>query len=213
LRASYGGNVPPQFPLHRHTDAVTADEAIQFLTSNQHKSFFAMVDMSLPHTCYHTFPSMPAAGIPLQELPAPPLSAVETASSVEQALRKSKDLEHFGDEDRRFIRRAYYTMCEFADRQVLRILETLDALHLAENTLVIYTADHGDFAGDHNCFEKWDTVFSDNLVRVPLLMRLPGNIRPNTRCDAMVELIDLFPTLLEIIQLEYDPRCSSLFPP
>ncbi len=196
-RASYGGVIPDDYPYAEHFDAVTADEAISFFEEASDRPFFALVDISLPHPKYHTFPEMPSAKVPLQEVPKPPVSPVEEVPFVECAIRTSKNLEHLTDDDRRLIRRAYYSMCEFGDRQVARILDALDRLGMAENTLVIYTSDHGDFAGDHNCFEKWDTAFKDSIVRVPLLLRLPGRIPAGGRCDALVELVDLFPTILE----------------
>lgn len=196
-RASYAGAVPADFPLERHFDAVSADEAIGFIEQARGRPFFALVDMSLPHPMYQTYPNMPAAALDLSDIPSPPVPPLENAPFVEQAIRRSKNLEDLTDEDRRLIRRAYYSMCEFADRQVARILDALDRLDLARDTLVIYTADHGDFAGDHNCFEKWDTSFLDGIVRVPLLMRWPGRIPAGLRSSALVELIDLFPTILE----------------
>ncbi len=196
-RASYGGKAPEDFPFHRHIDAVSADETITFLEQSGGRPFFAMVDMSLPHPVYQTYPNMPAAMLDLEMIPAPPVPPLESAPFVERAIRTSKGLEELTDDDRRTIRRAYYSMCEFADRQVARILEAVDRLNLAEDTLVIYTADHGDFTGDHNCFEKWDTSFLDSIVRVPLLLRWPGRIPAGLRSSALVELIDIFPTILE----------------
>lgn len=201
-RANYEGEVPAGFPLDRHADAVTAREACEFVKAADSRPFFALVDMSLPHPCYHTFGGMPVAGRPLDEIPAPPMAPLESMPFVEQALRRSKNLETLSDHDRRVIRRAYWSMCEFADRQVVKILEALDESGQAENTLVIYTSDHGDFAGDHNCFEKWDTSFLECIVRVPLLMRLPGRIPAGRVFNELVELVDCFPTILETMAHE-----------
>ncbi len=198
-RAGYAGEVPADFPLDRHMDAVTAQEAINFIKEADQRPFFALVDMSLPHPCYHTFGSMPVSRRPLDEIPLPPVGRLEAMPFVEQALRRSKNLEGLSDMDRRLIRRAYWSMCEFADRQVAKVLEALDEGGQAENTLVIYTADHGDFAGDHNCFEKWDTSFLEGIVRVPFLLRLPGRVSAGSSFSEMVELIDCFPTILEAI--------------
>lgn len=197
LRAKYQGPVPENYSLDRHPDAVTAREAAEFIGASDSRPFFALVDMSLPHPCYHTFGTMPVAQRPLEEIPLPPSAPLGQMPFLEQALRRSKDLESLSDEHRRLIRRAYWSMCEFADRQVAKILDALDASGKADNTLVIYTADHGDFAGDHNCYEKWDTSFLDSIVRVPLLMRFPGRMAPGAQCQSLVELLDLFPTILE----------------
>ncbi len=200
-RASYQGTVPDDFPFERHFDVVTANEVISFIETSGDRPFFGLVDISLPHPCYQTYSSMPSGRLPLDEIPAPPMRPLEEMPFLEQALRKSKQLEHFSDDDRRLIRRAYYSMAEFADRQVARILDALDRTGKADDTLVIYTADHGDFAADHNCYEKWDTSFLDPIVRVPLLMRLPGKIPAGYRSNAFVELVDFFPTILEGLEI------------
>lgn len=199
-RADYGGPLPPDFPLDRHPDAVSADEMITFLETASELPFFGLLDMQLPHPFYHDYPT-PAATIPLANLPVPPYAPLHEAPPVEQAIRTSKQVEALTDEDRRRVRRAYYTMAEFADQQIARVLHALDRLGLADNTLVIYTSDHGDFAGDHNCYEKWDTSLLDCITRVPLLMRLPGVLPPGRRTAALVELVDLLPTTLELAHI------------
>lgn len=200
-RASFRGRVPDDFPLDRHFDVVTADEAIAFIQAENDKPFFGLVDISLPHPSYVEFGGMPAAQIELNRIPLPPVIPLEQAPFVEQCIRKSKDLEHLSDDDRRRIIRAYYTMCEFADQQVNRILDALEEKGLSENTLVIFTSDHGDFAGEHGCFEKWDTSFLECIVHVPLIMRLPGLFPKGRRVDSFVELIDLMPTLCELLRI------------
>lgn len=202
LRASFLGELPPDFPLERHQDAVTADETIDFIRSADKRPFFAMVDMSLPHPGYFTFTGMPAARLPLERIPAPAALPIDHVPFVERALRTSKDLEHLTDDHRRLILRAYWSMCEFADRQVEKILDAMDHTGQAENTLVIYTSDHGDFAADHNCYEKWDTSFLDGVVRVPFLLRWPGRIAAGLRSNALVELIDCFPTIADALGLD-----------
>lgn len=72
------------------------------------------------------------------------------------------------------------------DAQIGRILDTLDALGLAENTLVVYTADHGDLCGAHGMLDKHFVMY-DDVVRVPLIARWPRRIAPGSRCDAFIE--------------------------
>lgn len=199
-RADYGGVLPADFPLERHSDAASADDLIRMMEQSDGRPFFALLDTQLPHPFYQEFPT-PAASIPLEQIPVPPCAPLAEAPPLEQALRRSKNLELLSPDDRRRIRRAYYTMAEFADQQVARVLDALDRLGLAENTLVIYTADHGDFAGDHNCYEKWDTAMLDCITRVPLLARLPGRLPAGLKSDALVELVDLLPTSLELAGL------------
>ncbi len=91
----------------------------------------------------------------------------------------------------------YHGMVNYIDDQVGRILQRLDELKLAERTLVIFTSDHGDMVGSHRCVGKSIQGFYDDLVRIPLLMRLPGRIRPGTVVSQPVSQIDLMPTILD----------------
>jgi len=91
----------------------------------------------------------------------------------------------------------YHGMVKYIDDQVGRILKKLDDLGLAENTLVIFTTDHGDMVGAHGCIGKSVAGFYDDLVRIPLAMRLPGRIKPGTVVREAVSQIDYMPTILD----------------
>ena len=91
----------------------------------------------------------------------------------------------------------YHGMVKYIDDQLGRILQRLDERGLAENTLVIFTSDHGDMVGAHGCIGKSIFSFYDDLVRIPLLMRLPGRIKPGTVVDQPVSQIDLMPTIMD----------------
>jgi len=91
----------------------------------------------------------------------------------------------------------YHGMVKYIDDQVGRVLGKLDDLGLAEDTLVIFTSDHGDMVGAHGCIGKSISSFFDDLVRIPLAMRLPGRIRPGTVVKAPVSQIDLMPTIVD----------------
>jgi arylsulfatase A-like enzyme len=94
--------------------------------------------------------------------------------------------------------RHYCAMITFLDEQLGRILDALERTGQADNTIMLYTSDHGDYAGAHGLFAKGVPAF-DEAYRVPLLVRWPaGIIRPGRRIDAFVSLIDLGPTLLEL---------------
>ena len=89
----------------------------------------------------------------------------------------------------------YYLNCiQDVDRNVGKILDELDALGLAENTIVIYTADHGEHAGAHGLSGKGATAYKEQN-NVPLLVRHPG-YRGGSRCKAVTSHVDLAPTIL-----------------
>ncbi|MHC4399908.1 MAG: sulfatase-like hydrolase/transferase [Planctomycetota bacterium] len=95
----------------------------------------------------------------------------------------------------------YHGMVKYIDDQLGRILKRLDELSLADNTLVIFTTDHGDMVGAHGCIGKSIFSFYDDLVRIPLLMRLPGVIEPGTVVMDPVSQIDFMPTILDYLGL------------
>jgi len=106
-----------------------------------------------------------------------------------------------------------YLACIAAvDESVARILQYLDEHHLDENTLVIYTSDQGFYLGEHGWFDK-RFIYNESF-KTPLLIRWPGVISPGSKCDEMVQNLDLAPTLLEAAQIPVpsDMQGESLLP-
>jgi choline-sulfatase len=98
--------------------------------------------------------------------------------------------------DKQGILAAYATSAEFLDKNVGLILKALDQSTYASNTLIIFTSDHGYLLGQHGRFEKHCCF--EPAVRAALLMRFPALIHPGRATAALVELIDLMPTVLEL---------------
>jgi len=110
-----------------------------------------------------------------------------------------------------WIYRSYYASVSHIDHEVGQILETLEENGLADNTIVIFTSDHGDQLLQHGLFGK--NVFYDQSIRVPFMMRFPGQIKPGNY-DEFCMSIDLLPTLFEFAGLEEPYNChgQSLVP-
>ncbi|MFW6039078.1 MAG: sulfatase, partial [bacterium] len=106
----------------------------------------------------------------------------------------------------RRIRSLYYGMISQVDDGAGRLLDELERLGLADNTIVIYCSDHGDMLGDHGLSQK--CVPYEASVRVPLLLRWPGQTEPGRVCDDLVGLTDLMPTICDGLGLEY-PRAHE----
>lgn len=106
------------------------------------------------------------------------------------SFAKTSDLEH------RKMKAAYYAMIEQVDTEVGRMLQALEETGQAGNTIVIYMSDHGEMLGDHGIFLK-GPYFYEGAIRVPMIMRWPGKYKAGLRSDALVEMVDLAPTLLE----------------
>ncbi|MGI6030034.1 MAG: sulfatase [Eubacteriales bacterium] len=117
------------------------------------------------------------------------------------------------EQDHRYIKAAYWAMCDLIDDQVGRLLDHLKESGQAENTLVVYMSDHGELLGDHGMYYK-GPFFYEPSVRVPFIFSWPGNFQSGKRCGVPVELIDLAPTLLEAAGIEIPAymQGKSLYP-
>ena len=115
--------------------------------------------------------------------------------------------------DARLAIACYYAQIELIGDQLRRIIDTLDKTGQRENTLIIYMSDHGELLGDHGLIYKGCRFF-ESLVHVPLIISWPAKGVKSIRSDALVELVDLAPTLLEAAGLEvpYNMQGKSLLP-
>ncbi|MDE1176335.1 MAG: sulfatase-like hydrolase/transferase [Edaphobacter sp.] len=91
---------------------------------------------------------------------------------------------------------AYYAMIEQVDTDMGRMMHALEESGQADNTIVIFMSDHGEMLGDHGMYLK-GPYFYDCLTRVPLIVRWPGHFKQGLKVDALVELVDIAPTLVE----------------
>jgi choline-sulfatase len=127
--------------------------------------------------------------------------------------RKDHRWSEMSDKDHRLVRASYWAMCDLIDAQVGRLLETLERTGQRDNTLVIFASDHGEMLGDHGLYWK-GPYFYEPALRVPLIVSWPGVLEGGRRCGALVELMDLAPTLLDAAGLERWPgmQARSLWP-
>lgn len=93
-------------------------------------------------------------------------------------------------------RLTYYAACAYVDDCVAAVVNEIDRLGLSNNTLILFTADHGEMMGEHGMWFK--RTFFDESVRVPFIARWPGVFPPGRIVDSTASLIDLFPTLCDI---------------
>ena len=101
------------------------------------------------------------------------------------------------------IQASYYAMIEFLDDEFGRLLDYLDRTSQRENTIIIFMSDHGEMLGDHGLVLK-GCRFYEGLVRVPLMISWLGHIQPQIS-DELVELVDIVPTLYELIGMDVPP--------
>lgn len=117
------------------------------------------------------------------------------------------------DADKREHFRDYYAEIELVDDQFGRLMNYLEESGQRENTLVIYMSDHGEMNGDHGLYWK-GAYFYEALTHVPLIMSCPSRILQNVKSNALVELVDIAPTLMELAGYEvpYYMQGKSLIP-
>ena len=96
--------------------------------------------------------------------------------------------------------RTYYAMCTNVDENLGRVLDCLDRTGLADNTIVVFTTDHGEQLGSHG--RKSKMVPFEESINIPLLVRWPGNIKPGTVSDALYTPMDHLPTLCALAGLD-----------
>lgn len=96
----------------------------------------------------------------------------------------------------RVIKAYYYATISFVDYQVGRILAELEGTGELDNTLILFTSDHGEHLGDFGCFGK--RSMHDASARVPMIVRLPSRFRAGKRSSSAVSLVDVFPTVLGV---------------
>ncbi|MCA9203298.1 MAG: sulfatase [Planctomycetales bacterium] len=183
------------------TDGLIATSAISLL--EQYKSeatpFFLAVGFFRPHTPYvapkNYFESYPTDGIALPKLSADDQSRVPPAAYASA----KKEQEKMDDPLRREAIQAYWASIEFMDAQVGRVLDALDRLELDDNTIVVFTSDHGYHMYDHGLWQK-QSLF-ENSARVPLIVAAPGAKGRGKATESLAELVDLYPTLADLCGL------------
>lgn len=134
------------------------------------------------------------------ELP-PPLfqpSDLENQKQLQQAYHQRALNPHAPDGEIMEKKASYYGMVELIDHQIGRLIDLLDELEIRENTLVIFHSDHGEMLGDHGLLLK-GARFYEGAVNVPLIFSLPGTIRQGYVHQGLAALVDLYPTLEDLI--------------
>jgi arylsulfatase len=150
------------------------------------------------------------------EIPLPEPETLETIGRlpppVEKLILRSKRPQYAMDRGQlQWLYRSYYGTVSHLDREVGLILDTLKEAGVHDNTIVVFTSDHGDQLLEHGLLGK--NVFFEASIRVPLMIRFSGSVQPG-RYDAMVESIDVLPTLFELAGLPEPENCQghSLMP-
>ena len=196
-------DIPPE--LHQTTWC--ANEAIAFMNEERDGPWLMSVNIFDPHSPFDP-PHEYGDGYDPAAMPAPLFreSDIENQRRLEDVdfQNTGKTPEEMGAYEKKA---AYYGMIELIDHNVGRMLAALDESGQRDNTLVIFMSDHGEMLGDHGLILK-GCRFYEGLVRVPLILSGPG-IPEGARSDALVELTDIVPTLLEFAKVEIPERVQG----
>jgi arylsulfatase A-like enzyme len=134
----------------------------------------------------------------------PAIQMLEHREGINSSPIKRYRTAEMTESDHKFIKAAYWAMIDLVDEQVGRLYAFLEGKNLLENTLFIFMSDHGELLGDHGMYYK-GPFFYEPSVRVPLIVSWPSRIPPGRRSGALVELVDLAPTLLEAAGMPESP--------
>ncbi len=200
---------PEQIPPALHQTTWCADRAIEFMaTQTGDQPWLMSVNFFDPHAPFDP-PQAYLDRYAATDMPDPLFRASDVATQAElldidfQTL--CRDPEAFNAKQ---VRAAYYAMIELIDDNVGRMLDALEASGQRENTVVIFMSDHGETLGDHGLLLK-GCRFYEGLVRVPLICSWPGHFHQGAVRNALVELTDIAPTLLDLAGLPAPERMQG----
>ncbi len=189
-----------------YDDGYSADCAVATLRALKDKPFFLGVGFKKPHLPFVApkkyWDLYDPEDIELADNPFVPKDAPSMGLHASFELRTRTGVPKTGDvsdADARNLIHAYMACVSFVDAQIGKILDELDALGLRENTIVMLWGDHGWHLGEHGIWGKATNY--EIATRVPLIVSAPDQDARNAESDALVELVDMYPTLSELAGL------------
>ena len=184
-------------------DRIAAD-----IASGRRERFAMTVGLMLPHAPFVARPDDYAKFEGRVGLASPRAPSPDDDHPWLAAWRKTTDIESVTEAEELRSRAAYYGLVTAMDRMIGRLLKRLDALGLADNTLVVYASDHGEQIGAHGLW--WKHTFYEASVRVPIIMRWPARLPAGQRRAQVVNLTDLTSTMLDAMDAPPLPDACGL---
>lgn len=182
---------------------VLTDSTMALLKKNKgHKPTFVWLSYLYPHTPYGTsepyFSMYDEVDIPEPVVEPQGLKAANKPFRQLFHQENNDLIKPYGLETIMRMKRNYYGMVTMIDGEVGRLINFLEQQNIKENTLIVFTSDHGDYMGDHGMMTKSPAMY-DCLTRVPLIFSWKGVIRENVISDELISNVDIMPTLLSFI--------------
>jgi arylsulfatase A-like enzyme len=208
---------PAPWPEELDETAFFARRAIDFLKENRDRPFFLHVNFRRPHHPFDPpapfdrmydgadFPASHTRKGEMDNKPPSHRKSLENTAGFDLRTMTEKDLQR--------IKSYYYGMISLNDLYIGRMLDAMASLGLADRTVVVNTADHGEMLGDHGLLFKAGYMY-DEVLRAPLIMRAPGKLPAGKRIAGMTEGVDIMPTILELLGIPPSERVQgrSLIP-
>jgi iduronate 2-sulfatase len=194
------------------TDGIAATDAVQQIEESVRRGrrFFLAVGLYRPHTPYVA----PRRYYEMYEpyditVPSVPAGYLETLPpGARKSITKKPEHYNISKELAREAIQGYYAAVSFADAQLGRVLDALDRTGVADNTIIVFTSDHGYHLGEHRHWLK-TTLFED-AAHVPLIIAGPGITHAGESTSSIAELVDIYPTLAELCGLSAPDYLSGV---
>lgn len=177
-------------------DGQIAAQAVEILKKPQDRPFFMTIGFHKPHDPFHA-PKKYFNLYPLNEL-MPPVMPADRSLKEDYMIGSHWHtvMKNFSLQDQREFLRAYYACTTFTDAQIGKVIDELDRQNLWKDTAVIFIGDHGYNLGEHDWWNK--AVLMEDSARVPMIAVIDGETTAARRCDQFVELVDLYPTFIDL---------------
>jgi len=193
----------PDVPDNALADGATADKALEVLREVKDRPLFLAVGFLKPHLPFVApkkyWDMYDKNKFTLADNPNPPKDSPPIAWTSWGELRAYYGMPKQGpltDEQARNMIHGYYAAASYTDAQIGRVVDELDRLGLRDNTVIILWGDHGWHLGDHGFWCKHTNY--EQAVRAPLLISVPGQKTAGQKSDALVEFVDICPTLFDL---------------
>ncbi|MFO1064206.1 MAG: sulfatase-like hydrolase/transferase [Pirellulales bacterium] len=190
-----------------YADGALADEAVKRISAagERDQPFFIAVGFVKPHLPFVApqkyWDMYDPKSLPLAEFQAPPADAPVYAPQFGGELRNYADIPKQGllpEALQRQLVHGYYAATSYMDAQVGRVLDALERTGKADNTIVVLWGDHGWHLGDHGMWCKHTNY--EQATHIPVIIAAPKHLQ-DRRCSALIESVDIFPTLCELADL------------
>jgi len=188
---------PAQMPAKFHGTNWVGDRAVEFINkAESSQPFFLFASFIHPHPPFS--PPTPWNKLyrgPLMPLPKRPDNYESLQTYMNRFQNRYKYRDNGIDNNLLRVMKAYYYACiSFIDFQIGKMLEALEETGQLDNTLILFTSDHGEFLGDYNCFGKRSML--NSAAKIPMVVRYPERFAEGEVCNTPASLIDVMPTFL-----------------